>query len=51
MISFVNGEQKRLLCDYEESKLLLIEAERKEAFIQGVKFATHFLFKQQRNNE
>ena len=50
MISFVNGEQERLLCDYEESKLLLIEAERKEAFIQGVKFATYF-FKQQRNNE
>ena len=40
--SLLSEDQAQSFIDYEESLSQLIEAERKEAFIRGVKFATQF---------
>ena len=38
----INDEQTGLFWGYEEAMSALMETERKEAFIKGVKFATQF---------
>ena len=42
-LQLLNNEQSHLFFEYQESISTLIETERKEAFIQGIKFATQFL--------
>ncbi len=44
LFSTLSEDQVQSFLDYEESLSQLIEAERKEAFIKGIKFATQFLF-------
>ena len=43
LLRLMDDDQKRLFFHYEEAMSSLIETERKEAFIKGVKFATKFL--------
>ena len=42
LLKTLNDEQKRLFFSYEDYMSNLIETERKEAFIKGIKFATQF---------
>ena len=42
LLRLLNDEQTRMLFDYEDSSSILLETERREAFVQGVRFATQF---------